>query len=104
MLLEPELLSRIERLAVASRYRTRGTFPGEHRSKSLGTSVDFADWREYVPGDDFRRIDHQIYARLDKLLLRLYEAEEELMLKIILDGSESMTFYGKAHFASRLAG
>ena len=104
MLLQPELLSRIEHLALLSRQRTRGIFPGEHRSKSLGTSVDFADWREYVPGDDFRRIDHQIYARLDKLLLRLYEAEEELPLRIIVDGSASMTFYDKSIFAKRVAG
>jgi uncharacterized protein (DUF58 family) len=70
----------------------------------MGTSLDFADWRPYAPGDDFRRIDYQIYARLDRLVVRLYEAEEELNLRVILDASESMAFSGKLKAAARLGG
>ena len=104
MLLEPEFLARLERLSLTTRERLAGSFPGEYRSRRLGSSVDFADWREYVPGDDFRRIDYQIYARLDRLLVRLYEAEDEVDLQIVLDASASMDFEGKFHAASRLAG
>ncbi|MGH2820819.1 MAG: DUF58 domain-containing protein [Actinomycetota bacterium] len=104
MLLEPELLARLERVALTARGRVTGAYPGEHRSRRLGTSVDFADWRPYVPGDDFRRIDYQIYARLDRLLVRLYEAEDELTVRLMIDASTSMGFEGKLHAALRLAG
>ncbi|MDQ3645566.1 MAG: DUF58 domain-containing protein [Actinomycetota bacterium] len=104
MLLEPDYLSRIERLSLATRARMTGSFPGAHRSKRMGSSVDFADWREYVPGDDFRRIDYQIYARLDRLLVRLYEAEDEVSLQIVLDATSSMAFESKFETAARLAG
>lgn len=104
MLLEPQLLERLERLALRSRERTAGLFPGEHRSKRMGTSLDFADWRPYVQGDDFRRIDYQIYARLDRLLIRLYESEDELSVRIVLDASASMSFDFKFDMAARLAG
>ncbi|MDP9069336.1 MAG: DUF58 domain-containing protein [Actinomycetota bacterium] len=104
MLLEPELLSRLERLSLATHARTAGAYPGAHRSKRLGSSVDFADWRAYVPGDDFRRIDYQIYARLDRLLVRLYEAEDEVSLQIVLDATSSMGFEDKFETGARLAG
>lgn len=104
MLLEPEILSRLERLALSTRARMTGAFPGGHRSKRLGSSVDFADWRPYVPGDDFRRIDYQIYARLDRLLVRLYEAEDEVSLQIVLDATLSMDFSRKFVTGARLAG
>lgn len=103
MLLTPASLARLEKLSLATRRRIAGAFPGEHRSRRLGSSVDFADWRPYIEGDDFRRIDYQIYARLDRLVVRLYEAEEELDLRVVLDGSASMRFDGKFEAASRLA-
>lgn len=103
MLLTPQLLQRLEQLAIGVRRRLAGLHPGEHRSRKLGTSVDFADWRPYVSGDDFRRIDYQIYARLDRLVVRLYEAEEELDLRILLDASESMAFHGKLLMAKKTA-
>ena len=104
MLLEPELLARLERLSLTMRERLAGIYPGEHRSTRLGSSVDFADWRPYVAGDDFRRIDYQIYARLDRLLVRLYEAEDEASVQIVLDCSRSMDFEGKFIAAARFAG
>ncbi|MGH7531423.1 MAG: DUF58 domain-containing protein, partial [Gemmatimonadales bacterium] len=104
MLLEPAFLSRLERLALRTRERLAGAYPGEHRSRRLGSSLDFADWRPYVEGDDFRRIDYQIYARLDRLVVRLFEAEEELLLRIVVDASASMGFEGKLAAAARLAG
>jgi uncharacterized protein (DUF58 family) len=104
MLLEPEFLSRLERLSLATRGRMTGAYPGGHRSKRLGSSVDFADWRAYVPGDDFRRIDYQIYARLDRLLVRLYEAEDEVTLQIVLDATSSMNFDSKFETGARVGG
>lgn len=104
MLLEPEFLARLERLSLATRNRMAGAYPGAHRSKRMGTSVDFADWRPYVPGDDFRRIDYQILARLDRLLVRLYEAEDEVALQIVLDATSSMSFEDKFETAARVAG
>lgn len=70
----------------------------------MGNSVDFADWRPYVEGDDFRRIDFGIYARLDRLVVRLYEAEEELNVRIVVDASASMGFEDKLGTSLRLAG
>jgi uncharacterized protein (DUF58 family) len=90
VILEPELLGRLERLQVGTRRRITGAFSGEHRSTRHGTSLDFADFREYHPGDDYRRIDYTALARLDQLLVRLYEAEDDLTLRLLVDTSSSM--------------
>ncbi len=103
MLLEAELRARLERLSLRARRRVRGVWSGRHASVRRGESLDFADYREYQPGDDFRRIDHQLWARLGVVLVRLYEAEEELPLRLVLDTSASMGFGRKAAVAGRLA-
>ncbi len=103
MLLEPELRARLERLALRSRQRVRAQWSGRHLSKHKGESIDFADYREYTDGDDFRRIDHSLWARLGVLLVKQYEAEEELPVNVVLDVSKSMGFYGKFETARRLA-
>lgn len=103
MLLEPELRARLERLALRSRQRVRAQWSGRHLSKHKGESIDFADYREYTDGDDFRRIDHSLWARLGVLLVKQYEAEEELPVNVVLDVSRSMGFYGKFATARRLA-
>ncbi len=69
----------------------------------LGESLDFADYREYSPGDDFRRIDHQLWARLGVILVRRYQAEEELTLRLVIDASASMAYEGKFDTALRLS-
>jgi uncharacterized protein (DUF58 family) len=101
-LLDPELLGRLERLQIGTRRRIAGAFSGEHRSTRHGTSLDFADFREYSPGDDFRRIDYTALARLDQLLVRLYEAEDDLTLRLLVDTSTSMAG-GKLRQAARIA-
>lgn len=103
MLLAPDLRNRLERLSLHSRGRVRGKWAGRHASKQIGDSVDFADYREYVPGDDFRRIDHNLRARLGVVMVRLFEAEEELPLRVVIDSSASMGFYGKFRVAQQLA-
>ncbi|HAP77345.1 MAG TPA: DUF58 domain-containing protein [Acidimicrobiaceae bacterium] len=102
-LLSPELLSQLERVQLRTRRRLAGRFAGEHRSSRFGNSLDFADQREYHPGDDYRRIDYALYARTGQLFVRLFEAEDDLSIRILLDISASMGHYGKLLQAQRLA-
>lgn len=101
-LLEPELLGRLEQLQLGTRRRLAGRFAGEHRSTRKGTSLDFADFREYQRGDDPRRIDVGVWARLDQLLVRLYEADDDLTVRLLVDTSASMDG-DKLRQAARLA-
>ena len=91
-LLTPELLRRLEQFQLLAARRAKSTARGERRSKARGQSVEFADHRNYTPGDDFRYLDWNLYGRLDKLFLKLYEEERELPVRIFLDASESMAF------------
>jgi uncharacterized protein (DUF58 family) len=91
----PSLLSAPEltllgRLDLAFRRSQSGLYAGERRSPHSARSPEFADFRQYVAGDDFRQIDWRAYARLEKLMLRLYVAEEEACLNVALDASASM--------------
>src|ERR1043165_9919492 len=91
-LLTPELLRRLERFQLLADRRAKSSAKGERRSRARGQSVEFADYRNYVHGDDFRYLDWNLYGRLEKLFLKLYEEERELPVRIFLDASESMTF------------
>lgn len=91
-LLTPELLRRLEQYQLLAARRAKSSARGERRSKARGQSVEFADYRNYSHGDDFRYIDWNLYGRLDRLFLKLYEEERELPVRIFLDASESMTF------------
>ena len=102
-LLDPALLARLERLQLATRRRLAGTLTAEHRSPHHGTTLDFAEYREYHPGDDFRRVDYPALARLDQLLVRLYEAEDDLTVRLLVDTSASMATGDKMRQAQRLA-
>jgi uncharacterized protein (DUF58 family) len=77
--------------------------PGAHRSPRKGLSLDFADYREYHPGDDFRRIDYNLYARLDVLAVKLFDAEEDLAVRLLVDTSGSMGPGGKLRWAAEAA-
>ena len=91
-LLTPELLRRLEQFQLLAARRAKSSSKGERRSRARGQSVEFADYRTYVHGDDFRYLDWNLYGRLEKLFLKLYEEERELPVRIFLDASESMTF------------
>jgi uncharacterized protein (DUF58 family) len=91
-LITPELLRRLEQFQLLAQRRAKSSAKGERRSKARGQSVEFADYRNYVAGDDFRSIDWNLFGRLDRLFLKLYEEERELPVSIFLDASESMTF------------
>jgi len=104
-LLSPAFMHRLDALDVMSRKILRGRLQGERRSKKKGQSVEFADYRSYVVGDDLRFIDWNLYARLDKLFLRLFMEEEDLSVSIVLDITRSMDFGdpNKLLYAKRVA-
>lgn len=89
-MLDPAFLRRLESLALRSRSRATGTRQGGHTSRRRGQSLEFADHREYVPGDDIRHLDWHLYARLDTLFVKLFEAREDRTVQIVLDRSASM--------------
>jgi uncharacterized protein (DUF58 family) len=101
---DPRLLGALERLQLRTRRPVAGAITGAHRSTRHGTSVDFADFRPYQPGDDVRRIDYGTLARLDQLLIRLYEAEDDLVIRLVVDTSASMGLDGKLRRAAEVAG
>ncbi|VAX40457.1 hypothetical protein MNBD_PLANCTO03-1227, partial [hydrothermal vent metagenome] len=107
-LLGPGLARRLDRLDILSRKVFSGHLPGERRSKRRGESVEFDDYRDYTPGDDLRRLDWNAFARFDRFFIKLFRAEEDLGLHILLDCSASMLAGGgeepsKLLFAHRLA-
>ena len=104
-LIDSELMAKLDQLDVVSRKIFTGKLQGERRSKKRGQSVEFADYRNYVPGDDLRYIDWNVYGRLDQLFLKLFLEEEDLSLYLVIDTSESMN-YGdpdKLIFCQKLA-
>ena len=91
-LLDADFRARLERLDVLSRKVLAGKLKGERRSKRRGQSVEFADFRNYVVGDDLRFIDWNLYARLDRLFLKLFLEEEDLALHVLIDTSRSADY------------
>ena len=89
---DSDFLRRLEQLHLVSRRVFRGSGRGERRSRRRGLSVEFVDYRNYVPGDDLRYLDWNLYGRLDRLFLKLFEEEEELHLTLLVDTSRSMHF------------
>src|SRR5688572_4906831 len=107
MLFDESTLRKLNQLTlVASRVRS-GAMKGERRSARRGSSVEFADYRNYAPGDDLRRLDWNIYARLERPFIKLLEEEEDLAVHILVDGSRSMDWgegdENKFSYALRLA-
>jgi uncharacterized protein (DUF58 family) len=100
----------LRRVRLKPRGLAQGTFSGPHKSHYRGTAVEFADYRNYVDGDDVRLVDWKVYARTDKHYVRLYEAERNLLAYLVVDTSESMDYQGvvqvterKLDYACRLA-
>jgi uncharacterized protein (DUF58 family) len=105
LLLDPQFLARLEQLELVSRKIFQGRMKGERRSKRKGQSVEFADYRNYVVGDDLRHLDWNLFARLDRLFLRLFMEEEDLHVYLLVDNSLSMEFGEptKLHYARQVA-
>src|SRR5207302_9980106 len=104
-LLDPQFMARLEQLELVSRKIFLGRMKGERRSKRKGQSVEFADYRNYVIGDDLRHLDWNLFARLERLFIRLFMEEEDLHVYILVDNSLSMDFGKptKLHFAKQVA-
>src|SRR3954462_14389202 len=104
-LLDPEFLHKLEQLEPVSRKIFVGRMKGERKSKRRGSSVEFADHRNYSVGDDLRHIDWNVYGRLDKLFLKLFLEEEDLHVYTLLDSSLSLDFGEptKLHFGKQVA-
>jgi uncharacterized protein (DUF58 family) len=90
--IDPKVLVKIQNLELVARTVVEGFVSGLHRSPFLGFSVDFAEYRDYNPGDDLRRIDWNVYSRLDKLVIKLFEGETNTKTLILLDVSGSMNY------------
>ncbi len=91
-ILDAKFLKKLERLTLVTRRPFAGQMKGEKRSVKRGTSIEFADYREYALGDDLRYVDWNTYGRLDKMFLKLFVEEEDLYLALLLDSSASMSF------------
>jgi uncharacterized protein (DUF58 family) len=89
-LFDDELLKKLEVLAIVARKVFAGRARAERRSRKVGAGIEFADHRDYAPGDDLRYLDWSLYGRMDRLLLRLFEEEEDLSVYLLLDASASM--------------
>src|SRR5512138_2762198 len=107
MIFDEATLRKLNRLALVARQVRAGQMKGERRSIKRGTSLEFADYRNYAPGDDLRRLDWKVYDRLDRPFLKLFEEEEDLAVHVLLDGSASMDWgegeQNKFRFAVKLA-
>ena len=106
--LDPELLARLLHLPLAARFTMEGNVTGHHKSPHRGSSVEFAEYRGYVPGDDLRRLDWRVLGRTDRYYIKEFEADTNLRLNLVVDASASMSFTGagesKFNYARRLAG
>ncbi len=105
-LLDPAFLKKLEALSLVSKRVFAGQTKGERRSTKRGSSIEFADFREYTLGDDLRYVDWKAYGRLEKLFLKLFVEEEDLSIHLLVDTSQSMEFGSpvtKAVYARRLA-
>ena len=105
---DPVVLSRIGNLELVARHVVDGFINGMHRSPYFGASVDFAEHRGYVAGDDIRRVDWRLYARTDRFYIKEYEADTNANFSVLLDVSKSMGFGSrgmtKLEYAKMLAG
>jgi uncharacterized protein (DUF58 family) len=98
MLFDSDFLKKLEYLSLISRRVFRGSVLAQRRTKQMGGGIEFADHREYAPGDDFRHLDWNVYARHGDLLLKRYQEEEDLHVYFLLDCSRSMSFGSPAKF------
>jgi len=105
VLFETEFLRKLEYLRWTSKRIYHGQGRGEHSTVKIGTSLEFSDYRKYQVGDDYRYIDWNIFSRLDRLFLKVFTAEEDLSIHILLDTSRSMLFGDppKIDYAKRVA-
>ena len=100
--LDPQVLARLEGLQLRARLIVEGYVSGLHRSPYHGFSIEFAEHREYAPGDDLRYLDWKVLGRTDKHYLKQFEEETNLACHLLLDTSESMRYQGPQAPMSKL--
>ncbi|MFH1999808.1 MAG: DUF58 domain-containing protein [Planctomycetota bacterium] len=93
--MDPKVLNKISRLELRARLVVEGFLSGRHRSPYHGVSVEFAEHREYVPGDDLRHLDWKVFGKTDRYYIKRYEEETSLTCQIVVDGSASMQYAGE---------
>ncbi len=105
MLLDPALVRSLERLTISARRSLAGQGQGARQSRATGASIEFHDYRQYQPGDDLRYLDWHAYGRLDRLVLKVYLDEVDLLVQLVVDASASMTIGepAKSVYALRIA-
>jgi len=91
-LFDDEFLKKLEYLNIISKRLFAGQLRAERRTRKRGTGLEFADYRAYVAGDDFRHLDWKAYLRLNRLILKLFEEEEDLPIYFFVDSSQSMSY------------
>lgn len=104
-LFDEEFLKKIEYLYVLSKKMFTGRLRAERKTRKVASGIEFADYRNYAPGDDFRALDWRLYGRTEKLLVRLFEEKEELSIYFLIDSSSSMKFNddAKLNYAKKMA-
>lgn len=100
--LDPESVAQLKGLELRARYIVEGFLSGQHRSPYRGQSVEFAEHREYAPGDDLRYVDWKVFGKTDRVYLKQYEAETSLSCYLVVDFSESMRYQGPRAALSKL--
>jgi uncharacterized protein (DUF58 family) len=106
--LDPQTIARLAAVPLCARWPMQGSVSGRHPSPHRGASIEFAEYRKYVPGDDLRRLDWRAYGRSDRFYLKEFEADTNLRCCIVLDTSGSMDFGSdgmtKIQYARKIAG
>lgn len=101
--IDEQFLQQLELFSLAVKDNVAGLFGGNHKSKKYGSSCEFADYRDYIEGDDVSKIDWNLYGKFEKMYLKLYLDERQMQTRIYIDCSKSMSFFNKDQFAVRLA-
>src|SRR6478752_361616 len=92
---DPDVIAQISDLTLRSRRLVEGAISGLHRSPFHGFNIEFAEYREYSPGEDLRRLDWRVYARSDRHYIKQYEEESNVRVTFLVDASASMSYQGK---------
>ncbi len=109
MFLDPQLIARLESFSVRAKVVADGALSGLHRASDRGSSVEFAEYKEYSPGDEIRHIDWRVYGKADRYVIRQFELESQLTSQLVLDSSASMAYkseegLSKLEYAAYLLG
>src|SRR5262245_47904087 len=101
--LDLRALSALSHMRFVTKHQIEGSYSGRHRSKQQGGAAEFVDYREYAPGEDLRRLDWKVLARTNRLYVRLYQDETNLLCTLVIDASNSMLFGGKLDYVQHLS-